>query len=224
MGRPRIAPPVVKGRRGAVPGRQRSELPGDVLEAMRSPEGGWGPAMAALDDRRRAFVLAMYEVPRGFGAATAAARMAGFGTPQSSALSMAVKASKLMHDHRVLAALAEEDKRRIKACAPRAVRALELLVEDPTHKGHERAISEILGRVHPIETRHTIDVVHHVDHDAEAVAQLRTLKSLGVVREKLIEIFGFSGLGRYERMLAIEDEKKGGAVIEGTAVEVKEGP
>jgi phage terminase small subunit len=223
MGRPRIAPPVVKGRRGAVPGRRRNDLSRDVLEAMQSPEGGWGPAMAALDDRRRAFVLAMYEVPRGFGAATAAARMAGFGTAQSSALSMAVKASKLMHDPRVLEALQEEDKRRIKACAPRAIRALEMLVEDPTHKGHERALTEILARVHPIETRHTVDVVHHVDHDAEAVAQLRTLKSLGVVRDKLVEIFGFSGLGRYERMLALEEGKKGGTTIDGTAVEIEEG-
>jgi phage terminase small subunit len=224
MARPRIAPAVVKGRRGAVPGRQRNDLSRDVREAMRSPDGGWGPAMAALDDRRRAFVLAMYEVPRGFGAATAAARMAGFGTAQSSALSMAVKASKLMHDPRVVEALQEEDKRRIKACAPRAIRALEMLVEDPTHKGHERALTEILARVHPIETRHTVDVVHHLDHDAEAVAQLRMLKSLGVVQEKLVDIFGFSGLGRYERMLALEDAKKGGVTIDATAIEVKERP
>jgi phage terminase small subunit len=216
MGRPRIAPPVVKGARGRVAGRPRNELLPDLLEAVRGSD--WGPAMAALDDRRRAFVLALYEIPRGHGAATQAARLAGFGTAQSSALSMAAQASKLMHNPRVIEALAEEDKRRIRSAAPRAIRALEMLIEDPTHKGHERAISEVLSRVHPLETRHTIDVVHHVDHDAEAVAQLRTLRGLGVVREKLLEVFGYSGLGRYERMLEAYDAKAG-KLIEAKPIE-----
>ena len=102
------------------------------------------------------------------------------------------------------------------------IHCLELLVEDPTHKGHERAISEILSRVHPVETRHEINVVHRIDHDAEAVAQLRTLKSLGVVHEKLVEVFGFSGLGRYERLLEQEDSKSVPKLIEGTATELVE--
>jgi phage terminase small subunit len=178
-----------------------------MLEAVRG--GNWGPAMTALDDRRRAFIIALYEIPRGTGAQTRAARMAGFGTAKSSALSMAVIASQLIHDPRILAALEEEDKRRIRAAAPRAIRALGELIEDGSHKDHMRAIDAVLARTHPITTQHTVTVEHRIDHDAEAVAQLRTLKGLGVVKEKLIEVFGFSGLGRYERMLEAEDIKAG---------------
>jgi len=63
--------------------------------------------------------------------------------------------------------------------------------------------------------------VHHhaVDHTAEAVAQLRLLKGLEVAREKLEEVFGFSGLARYERLLEIEDAKNSPKLIEGTAIE-----
>ena len=79
----------------------------------------------------------------------------------------------------------------------------------------------VLDRVHGVEQRHVVDVHHHVDHDAEAVAQLRMLKGLGVAQDKLIETFGFTGLPRYERLLALEDAKKAPRVIEGTAVEIK---
>jgi hypothetical protein len=37
---------------------------------------------------------------------------------------------------------------------------------------------------------------------------LRVLLGLGVAEEKLVEMFGFSGLSRYEKMLA-EQEAKG---------------
>ena len=68
------------------------------------------------------------------------------------------------HEERILAALFEEDQKRIRASAPRAIRALQHLIEDPEHKDHARGIGMVLDRVHPLETRHTVDVVHHVDH------------------------------------------------------------
>ena len=46
-------------------------------------------------------------------------------------------------------------------------------------------------------------------------------RGLGVAQDKLIETFGFTGLPRYERLLALEDDKKAPRVIEGTAVEIK---
>ena len=39
-------------------------------------------------------------------------------------------------------------------------------------------------------------------HTEEAVLQLKAFKVLGVSREKLVEMFGHSGLSRYEGMLA----------------------
>jgi hypothetical protein len=51
-------------------------------------------------DRHRAFVRAMYQVKPGHGAAVRAAKLAGFGTPSSTAQSMATIASRLTHDRR----------------------------------------------------------------------------------------------------------------------------
>jgi hypothetical protein len=189
---------------------------------LTPPEGvEWGPAMKALpSDKHRAFVLALYQVPPGHGSQVRAAKIAGFGTTTSNAASWSAMASRLAHDDKILAALHEEDQKRIRASAPRAIRALSSLIEDPTHKDHARGIGMVLDRVHPTEQRHVVDVNVRVDHDAEAIAQLRMLKSLEVTREKLVEVFGFSGLSRYEKMLELADGRKG-PVIEGTAVEIK---
>jgi hypothetical protein len=193
----------------------------DVAAAFKMAEADWGPCMKALpSDKHRAFCLALYELPRGKGAQVNAARMAGFGTSKSSPASMYVIASNLAHDQRILAALHEEDQRRIRASAPRAISALMNLIETPEHKDHARAIGMVMDRVHPAETRHTVEVHHHVDHDAEAVAHLRMLKELDVPRAKLEEVFGFSGLSRYEQLLELADSKAP-KVIEGTATEIK---
>jgi hypothetical protein len=204
--------------------RGRPGVPNTLAEPLALVEGTeWGPCMKALpSDRHRAFVIALYQIPHGHGAHVAAAKLAGFGTSTSSIQSWSVIASKLAHDEKILAALHEEDQKRIRASAPRAIRALQHLIEDPSAKDHVRGIGMVLDRVHPAETRHVVDVHHHVDHDAEAVAQLRMLKGLNVARAKLEEVFGFSGLSRYERLLDFEDAKKrpGPPLIEGTTVEI----
>ncbi len=204
-------------------GRYKRGVPNTLSEPLPTVDGTeWGACMAALKtDRHRAFVLALYQIKSGYGAHVKAAKMAGWGTSTTSAKSWSVIATRLSHDPKILAAIHEEDQKRIRASAPRAIRALEHLIEDPTHRDHARGISMVLDRVHGVEQRHVVDVHHHVDHDAEAVAQLRMLKGLGVAQDKLIETFGFTGLPRYERLLALEDAKKAPRVIEGTAVEIK---
>jgi hypothetical protein len=120
-----------------------------------------GPAMLALPtDRHRAFVRALYTVRPGHGARVKAAKIAGFGTETSSAGSMATIASRLSHDERVLAAIAEEDQKFIRSSAPRAMGALSRLIEDPRHKDHARGIAMVLDRTMPLET------IVKVNHDA----------------------------------------------------------
>jgi hypothetical protein len=204
-----------------------NKLDPSLASALSGDDTGaeWGPAMKALpSDRHRAFVLALYQIKPGYGAHVKATKLAGFGTSRSSPHSWSAIATRLAHDDRILAALYEEDQKRIRASAPRAIRALQHLIETPEHKDHARGIGMVLDRVHPTETRHTVDVHHHVDHDAEAIAQLRMLKSLDVPRAKLEEVFGFTGLSRYERLLDIEDAKRrpGPRLIEGTATELKD--
>jgi phage terminase small subunit len=206
-----------KGKRG-VPNTLQEPLP--VVDGTE-----WGECMAALaSDRHRAFVLALYQIKPGYGAHVKAAKLAGWGTSTTSAKSWSVIATRLAHDPKILAAIHEEDQKRIRASAPRAIRALEHLIEDPTHREHGRAIGMVLDRVHGVEQRHVVDVHHHVDHDAEAVAELRMLKSLDVAQEKLIEVFGLTGLPRYERLLAVEDARKAPRVIEGNVIELKQEP
>jgi len=120
-----------------------------------------GAAMRALPtDRHRAFVRALYTVRPGHGANVKAAKLAGFGSPTSTPQSMATIASRLAHDERVLAAIREEDEKHIRSSAPRALRALSSLIENPKAKDHARGIAMVLDRVHPAET------VVKVNHDA----------------------------------------------------------
>jgi hypothetical protein len=118
--------------------KRKPGKPNQLAEPLEAPEGtGWGPCMAALrSDRHRAFVLALYQVKPGYGANVAAAKMAGFGTSTTTAKGWSVIGSLLAHDEKIQAAMYEEDQKRIRASAPRAVRALSNLVEDPTHKEH----------------------------------------------------------------------------------------
>lgn len=131
-----------------------------------------GIAMKALPtDRHRAFVRALYQVKPGHGSGVKAAKLSGWGQPLSSAASMATIASRLMHDERILAAIREEDQKRIRASAPRAISALTRLVEDPKHKDHARGIAMVLDRVHPVETAHKVTVEHQASSSMKVTAE-----------------------------------------------------
>lgn len=106
--------------------------------------------------------------------------------------------------------------------APKAILRLNELLDNPNHPKHDKAIDMALSRSGHGE-KSTLDVnlsgSVSVNHTDAALDDLRRLKALGLAREKLVEIFGFSGLDRYEKMLAIADQRAGvsretGAVIE----------
>jgi phage terminase small subunit len=154
------------GNASKPPKAQRREL--EPLEPVDAKDG---PAMLALPtDRHRAFVRALYTVRPGHGARVKAATLAGFGTPQSSPQSMATISSRLSHDERVLAAIAEEDKKHIRAVAPRAIHALERLIETPGHRDHMRAVATALERTNPVET--VLQVKHSVTPEFKDTAQV----------------------------------------------------
>jgi hypothetical protein len=164
-----------------------------------------GPAMKALPtDRHRAFVRALYQVKPGHGANVKAARLAAFGTPDSSPQSMATIASRLAHDERVLAAIREEDEKRIRSSAPRAISALSRLIENPKHKDHARGIAMVLDRVHPAEQIHKVDHLH--THDVTL-----GVKETAQIMERIAELCAKFGAGLPPPMRQIE----------GTATEIK---
>jgi hypothetical protein len=138
-------------------GKRRELAPLEPIDAKD------GPKMAALPtDRHRQFVRMMYQVKPGHGAAVRAAKLAGFGTPESSPQSMATIASRLTHDPRVQEAFAEQDQLYIRASAPRAIRALSSLIENPDSRDHVRGLAMVLDRVHPAESVHNVKLQHDV--------------------------------------------------------------
>src|SRR5262249_25172563 len=166
--------------------------------------GELGPAMKALpNDRYRAFVeFYLLEKP-GRGAQTAADRRAGFVKPRTTALSYAQISYRMVRDERVVAAIAEESRKLLRAGAPDAVKRLHDVINDPDHPGHIRAIAMLLDRADPVTSHQTIEVTHkHVDSDQEAIEELRALRQLNTPREKLLELYGGNGLARLEALEA----------------------
>src|SRR3974377_1508472 len=125
--------------------------------------GSLGPAMKALpNDRYRLFVDAYLLEKPGYGAQTNAARRAGFGNQHTKDQTFSAIACRLMRDERVVAAVAEEARKLLRSGAADAVKALQNMVQDPTHKDHARAVGMLLDRTDPVTTHQQIAVTHKI--------------------------------------------------------------
>ena len=90
-----------------------------------------------------------------------AARRAGYGTPDGKTTNnaLSVIANRLVHDDRVLEAIAEYSRRVVRgAITPEAVFAVKQAIRDPRHKDHIRAAAMVLDRTDPLQTTHTVRV------------------------------------------------------------------
>lgn len=201
----------------------------------REVEPETSDAMNALpNDKWRAFVIHYLIEAPAFGAATRAARAAGFGTPTTRPIVMARYAHRVMQDHRMQKALMEQSKLLLRAHAPEAVNALLAIVRDVRHKDHARGVQMLLDRTDSVELHSTVTHQVEINHTDEALRELAFLKKHNVDRAALEEMFGYSGLSRYEAMLAErdatpkrvsgpapEEPKPARPVIDGEATEVK---
>jgi hypothetical protein len=159
-------------------------------------------------DQWREFVYHYVRQPPQKGALVEAYRHAGFGKGGTPA-NQAKGAWRLSRDERVIAAITEESKKILRVAYPEGANALVNLIRNPTHKEHGRAIAMLMDRVFPSETRHNIEVVHKtIDPDSEAIEELRALRQLGTSHEKLIELFGASGLPRIEALEAADAARR----------------
>ena len=166
------------------------------------------PAMLAITPKQRRFVLELRYGPAGYGSEVRAARAAGFGTPTSSDNAMKVEAHRTLHHPKVQEALREVGGKIIRAEAFQSIKNTARIANDIQHKDCLKANLALMDRGgFAVETHHHV-TVSHIDHDAEAVGELRALLDMGVAKEKLEELFGRNGLTRYERLLAIEDGKR----------------
>jgi hypothetical protein len=165
------------------------------------------PELAALTTKQRAFVECLF-AGDGSGrllAKSAAARAAGYSGDPHQLNSMA---QKLLKDPRIQAAMRAETQRRIRNLGPEALKALTEIMHTPGHKDQLKSVNIVLERLDPVATKIDAHVTHEiVDHRKDALVQLRALKTLGVARERLEELFGYTGLGILEKQLAAEDAK-----------------
>ena len=147
-----------------------------------------------------------------------AARKAGYSDKKEGAK---VRAHELLHRDDIQQALRELSTRYLFSLAPKALFRLSTLLESESEPVALKAVAMTLSRTGFAE-RTGLDVtvdgqVKVVDHTTAAVADLRRLKGLGVPRAELERVFGFTGLSRYEKLLAAEDAK----LIEAQATEVE---
>jgi phage terminase small subunit len=142
--------------------------------------------------------------------ATEAARKAGYPDPGSHSSSIRVQACNLMRRPAIQEAIREIASAEFTALLLPTIKATRRLLTDVRHKDHAKVVQSMLSRL-GFGERASVDVNVSgeiaVDHTTAAVVDLRRLKAIGVSREKLLEVFGFSGLDRYERMLAERDAR-----------------
>lgn len=164
-----------------------------------------GPAMKALNRHQRLFVSALFTSKPGHGQLALCAKEAGYGTATSSPASFASIANRLVNNDRVIEAIKEQTKKLLRSAAPKALSVVHEILNDITHKDRLKAANAILERVDPVETKHSVEVTHKINHTKNALDHLAYLKSLGVSHDKLVEEFGEIGLAHYTELLeAIE--------------------
>ncbi|WP_245509374.1 hypothetical protein [Bradyrhizobium zhanjiangense] len=131
-----------------------------------------GPAMAALNERQKRFVHALFLAPRSHGSRTFAAKAAGYGTPTSSRQSLSQIGHQLSTDPKVQAAISEVSASYLTTLGPPAVRALRRLLDDPKHKDHGRALGIIMDRVTPVQSAAVLKVEGEVKISAADAARV----------------------------------------------------
>jgi len=147
----------------------------------------------------------------GGGEGAAAARFAGYSDAGEGCK---VRAHGLLQRDEIQAAIKALTGKYLFSLAPKAILRLGEILDNPKHAKHAKAIEMVLDRTgHGGVTDVNVNVSGEltVNHTDQALNDLRALLELGVSREKLIEVFGFSGLSRYEKMLA----EQGPKLIEG---------
>jgi hypothetical protein len=176
-----------------------------ALTQRDDDDAEYGPAMSALNTRQRAFVMNLFTGSGRYGRYSEVYLKAGYASSNPEAVSAC--ASRLLHSDSVQAAISEVCRRALGGMAHDAIGVVAEILADPTHKDRLKAATRVLDHAAP--TVQQISVTHEdvtpASRDKDLVAYLRELIALGVERNKLVEKFGFSGLSRYEKLLAIED-------------------
>jgi len=196
---------------------RKPQLPAEVERNLSAAE-------AACSPMQRRFVHWLMNLPPKHGFRARAARLAGYGKDSAPHVLNSI-AQDLLSKDCVINLISEITKKQIRSRAPEAIAAVLEIIQDPSARDRLKAAQVVLERIEPTLQRIDVNVKHEVvDRDAEAVSYLRKLKELGVSREKLEAELGFSDLPRYERLLELEDAKRGAVETIDAEFSVIEGP
>jgi phage terminase small subunit len=137
-----------------------------------------GPAMLALNERRRRFVLAlvMQDIPN----YTDAAEEAGFGGRGKNRRNVLKQiGSRLVHEESVLEAIREVAGKHLRGSGLlMAAKSLERMVNDPKHKNHARAVEAMLDRTGlGVEQKISVD---HTHTDLTGAAMIERIRELAL--------------------------------------------
>jgi hypothetical protein len=187
-------------------GGAKSKHPGEAEGELSATESVCSPM-------ERRFAHWLLNLPPKKGFRVRAAKLAGYGKNSTPHVLNSI-AQDLLSKQRVIDLIAEITRKQIRSSAPEAVAAVREIIANPEHRDRLKAAQTVLERIEPTMQRLDVHVKHEtVDRNAEAVAYLRKLLTLGVPRDKLEQELGYSDLPRYERLLALEDAKNSTAPV-----------
>lgn len=139
----------------------------------------WGPAMSALNERQRNFVVALYSdaAPSapGEGSRLAwAARQAGFGNAAgtSNEKTLCVIGCRLAASESIKRAMAEHERAVVRLLRPEAIHEVRLVMRDKKHRDRTRILAAIYDRADPIETKHTVKIEDNRPPSIEATEKV----------------------------------------------------
>jgi phage terminase small subunit len=138
----------------------------------------FGPMMFALNERERAWVLAVVALGGSGKEAAAAAGYGAVGTPEARDNAQRQAASRLNRSPKVQAAIIEEAENRLKSGALLATEALMSMVKDTTSKHHFKAVQMLHDRsIGPVVQRQEIVVKKTHLTDAEIDQKIQMLQA-----------------------------------------------
>ena len=132
----------------------------------------FGPAMRALTEQQRRFVLAMYEAPNFKRSGVFAATKAGYGTASSSRQTIAQMAYQLKCDPKIQAAIVEVAAQFFNTLGPLAVSGALKVLSDTKHREYGRVLGLVMDRVAPVTATSVVKVEGEVKLTAAETANV----------------------------------------------------
>jgi hypothetical protein len=154
----------------------------------------------------------------GKGAGKPAALAAGFKPSYAP-----FAAHRMLRRRIVVREIEERQKIRLRTLAPKALDAVEQILDDVQHKDRLKAANQILNRVDPalVAHQHAVDVVVRTG-DQIGLHMLRRLRELGAPREMIEKMVGANMLPFLEERLDNGEAPESGPVtIEGEVLEAE---